>query len=123
MEEKFKIEVDLDKKILRFKVWGYWSEEDAQLYREEFIEKSKLLMNDKWFALADITEYGIQNKEVQAVTGDLMKYASENGMVKAASVISRLLNKIQIEKLAEKSGLPLHSFFSSEDEAEQWLLE
>ncbi len=123
MTKGFKIEADPNKKILRLKVWGFWTEEDAQRYREEFIEKSKPLITETWFVLADIAEYGVQTKEVQAVHGELMRYAIKNGMLKAANVISRLLNRIQIEKLSEASGIPMHSFFNSEDDAEKWLLD
>lgn len=123
MKEKYKIEVDLDKKILRFKAWGFWSEEDGRLFYEEFLAKSKPLINDKWFVLADISEFGVQKKEVQAIHGDLMKYSAENGMVKAANLISRLLNQIQIEKLFKESGFPSHAFFKSKDDAEKWLFE
>lgn len=123
MEKGFKIEADLSKRILRVRVWGFWSEKDAQSYREEFIAKSKQLLSDKWFVLADISEYGMQTIEVQAVHSYLMRYATENGMLKAADVISRLLNTIQIERLSKESGIPMHSFFTSEDDAEKWLLE
>lgn len=67
------------------------------------MKKAGGLLSDKWFVLADISEYGMQKEEVRAVHGHLMRYATENGMVKAADVISRLLNTIQIEKLAIKN--------------------
>jgi len=123
MKKRFEIEVDLDKKILRFKAWGFWSKKEGKLFYEEYLAKSKPLINDKWVVLADISEFGIQKKEVQAVNIDLMKYSAANGMVKAANLISRLLNQIQIEKLFKESKFPSHAFFKSKDDAEKWLFE
>ncbi len=55
----------------------------------------------------------------------------EKGKLTKERIISAAMEIISTEgieglsgaKLAKKSGMPLHSFFTSEDDAEKWLLE
>jgi serine/threonine-protein kinase len=51
-----------------------------------------------------------------------MAFARQNGMVRAANLVSSALPKMAIARMSAEMGLPAFSFFSSEAEAITWLL-
>ncbi len=118
----FTITPDRDRHILRLKVWGFWSNEDAEAFKNQFREKAKVFRNEPWYVLADIVDWSVQAPEVQAIVQQSMVYARNNGMEKAANIVSKALGKMQIKRMSESSAL-YFGYFDSEEKALAWLLE
>jgi serine/threonine protein kinase len=116
------ITIDRSRAILKVKVWGFWTLDDAKLYWEDFKSHVAMLSGRPWYVLADISSFPAQKPEVGAFVKKTMDYAGVNGMVRAANLVESTLGKMQIARLSAESGLPAFSFFQSEAEAIRWLL-
>lgn len=118
----FFVEVDMRLAIVKVKVWGFWTVEDGQAYVDEFKRVAQKVLGRPWYVLADISEFTAQKPEVSALVEQTMAYATANGLVKAANLVSSSLGKMQIARLSQAMGLPEFSFFQTERQAIEWLL-
>jgi len=118
----FLVEVDQRRAIVKVKVWGFWTVEDGQAYVDEFKRAAKKVIGRPWYVLADISEFTAQKPEVSALVEQTMSFATSNGLVKAANLVSSSLGKMQISRLSQAMGLPEFSFFQTERQAIEWLL-
>jgi serine/threonine-protein kinase len=116
------ITIDRSRSILKVKVWGFWTLDDAKAYWEDFKIHVAMISGRPWYVLADISTFPAQKPEVGAFVKKTMDYAGVNGMVRAANLVESTLGKMQIARLSAESGLPAFSFFQSEAEAIRWLL-
>jgi serine/threonine-protein kinase len=120
---RFQITADQHRHILRLKVWGFWTMDEAKAYWDEFQAKARPLFGTPWYVLADIADFPPQKGEVTELVGKTMNFARTNGMVRAANLVSSALSKMHIARMSAEMGLPAYSFFSSEMEAITWLLQ
>jgi serine/threonine-protein kinase len=118
----FIVALDRDRNIVRVKVWGFWTVDDAKAYWEEFKAKVAMTGGRPWYVLADIADFSAQKPEVNVYVEKTMSYARANGMVRAANLVSSALSKMQIARLSQETGLPSFSFFQSESDAIRWLI-
>ncbi len=118
----FLVSVDETTKVVRVDVWGFWDVKDGQAYWQEFERKTKALLGNPWYVLANISHFPPQKPEVSVFVEKTMTHALENGLVRAANLVSSALGRMQIQRLSVESGLPLYSFFTAEGEALRWLL-
>ncbi len=118
----FLVEVDTRLAIVKVKVWGFWSLEDGVAYVEEFKRAAQKVLGRPWYVLADISDFKAQKPEVSALVEQTMAFATNNGLAKAANLVSSSLGKVQIQRLSQAMGLPEFSFFQSEQQAIEWLL-
>ncbi|MBK9266753.1 MAG: protein kinase [Polyangiaceae bacterium] len=118
----FIVEVDVRRAIVKVKVWGFWTLEDGHAYVDEFKRAAAKVIGRPWYVLADISEFTAQKPEVSALVEQTMSYATSNGLVKAANLVSSSLGKMQIARLSQAMGLPEFSFFQTERQAIDWLL-
>jgi serine/threonine protein kinase len=120
---RFQITSDLSRCILKLRVWGFWTIDEAKAYWNEFQNKARPLLDKPWYVLADIADFPPQKAEVNELLEKPMVFARERGMVRAANLVtSSALSKMLISRLSTGTGLS-HSFFSSEAEALEWLLQ
>jgi len=121
---RFQIAIDLPRRILKLRVWGFWTLDEAQAYWDDFQEKARPLLGKPWYVLADVADFPPQKGEVNELVEKTMVLARKHGMVRAANLVtSSALAKMQISRLSTDTGLPSFSFFSSEAEAVDWLLQ
>ena len=118
----FRISTDPGRNIVRIRLWGFWDVDDAKAYWEEFQRQTGPLSGQKWYILADISEFAPQRVEVNEYYERSMVYSRAHGMVKAANLVSSVVTQMQIARMSGASSLPAYSFFQSELEAVQWLL-
>jgi len=123
LPDKFDIAVDSSERILRIRVWGFWSLEEALSYSQTMNIAMKSLQEDPWTVLADVRRFPVQPASVQEVHCGLMQQAVKMGMVRSANIVGGKLTQIQIERLSS-SAWPekgLFGFFRTEAEALNWL--
>jgi hypothetical protein len=120
---RFSISVDPARRILRLKVWGFWTLDEGKAYAAEFEQKARPLIGRPWYVLADISDFPPQKNEVNELLAQPMKFARAQGMVRAANLVSSALPKMLIARISAETGLPEFSFFSAEAEALAWLLQ
>jgi serine/threonine-protein kinase len=118
----YTVTIDQIRSIVRVKVWGFWSIEEARAYVDDFRAKSQIFWGKKWYVLADISDFTAQKPEVEACVKQTMEVAREHGMVRAANIVASALSKMQISRLSAEQGLPAFSFFQDDQEAIRWLL-
>ncbi len=118
----FLVELDQRRAIVKVKVWGFWTVEDGQAYVDEFKRAATRVLGRPWYVLADISDFTAQKPEVSALVEQTMAFATSNGLVKAANLVSSSLGKMQISRLSQAMGLPEFSFFQTERQAIEWLL-
>lgn len=124
MADKFSVSVDLDSRLMRIRVWGFWCENEAHEYRRTLSEAMDILgSSESWNIIADVRLFPIQPAPVQHIHTELMQRALLKGMAKAANIVGGRLTQLQIEQLAESAWPEKGHFeyFSSEEEAETWL--
>jgi serine/threonine-protein kinase len=118
----FLVTVDCATNVVRVYVWGFWDIKDGKGYWEEFERKTRPLLGKPWYVLANITHFPPQKPEVSVFVEKTMKHARENGLVRAANLVSSALGRMQIQRLSVETGLPLYSFFTTDGDALRWLL-
>lgn len=126
MSEKFQVEASPSERLVRIKVWGFWSESDAEDYREMLrTAMSSMDPSAPWNILADVRLFPIQPEPVQKVHSQLMKDAMRMGMARSANIVGGILTRIQIEKLSDTAWPERGRFeyFFNETEAMKWLEE
>jgi hypothetical protein len=121
MKKGFTVAVDRERSIVRMKLWGFWTVDDAKAYWEEFTTKAATVAGKPWCVLADVADFAVQRPDVNAYIEKTMLYARANGMVRAANLVSNALSKMQVARLSQETGLPSFSFFPSEADAIRWL--
>jgi serine/threonine-protein kinase len=123
-DEYFKIIADIYKNILFISVKGIWDNNIAKKYKKEFkkIVEPLVLSGEPWYVIADISEYPPQEEDVKAVHRELMDFAKNHGMLKAANIVDEKTYEEHIRKLSEESGLDKYGFFRTINDAEKWLI-
>ena len=116
----YDISSNVDDRLLHFRLTGLWDEEDARRFEQEIeTEISKLSAGGRPFAvLADLTDYPAQFQGVAAIHQRIMGKLREGGMHQAATIVSALMTKMQINRLKPSET---HQFFTSEAAAREWL--
>lgn len=124
LADKFSVSVDLESRLMRIRVWGFWCGNEALEYERKLSEAMDIMGNlEPWNIIADVRLFPVQPAPVQRVHIELMQKALQKGMDKAANIVGGRLTRIQIEKLAESAWPEKGHFdyFTSEEEAESWL--
>ncbi|MRG92308.1 serine/threonine-protein kinase [Polyangium spumosum] len=116
------VTVDNTTRVVRVDVWGFWDASDGKAYWEEFERQTRPLLGKPWYVLANISNFPPQKPEVSVFVEKTMKHARENGLVRAANLVSSALGRMQIQRLSVETGLPLYSFFTAEGDALRWLV-
>jgi hypothetical protein len=98
----FTIEADLDRHLIREKIYGIWKEETANLYREEFRKTVEPLVEGKWAKLIDLCNWRSSYPEVNKIIGEHLCWCAQNGMVLSVNIIE---NPITINQLKEMFSL------------------
>ncbi len=123
MVHPFEIVLERENSVLRLKVQGFWTLEEAVDYRESFIRAISSMGNCSWSVLADVRFFPIQLSAVQSIHAELMNLAVESGMTKCANIVGSTLTKLQIERLFSQA-CPHYmniAWFKKEEEARKWL--
>lgn len=124
MAEQFEISIDLNRRVLSLKVWGFWSLKTAECFRDIML-RSMISLDDgsPWSVLADVRMFPIQPPKVQDVIRELMRLAVKYGMRRSANIVGGRLTRIQIERLSGAAWPERgrFSYFTSQAEAENWL--
>lgn len=123
MTDCFEISIDIARRILHLKVWGFWTTSQAECYREKMVEAMESLGRSPWSVLADVRKFPIQMRPVQAIHCELMKLSLQNGMVCSANIVGGRLTKVQIERMSSEVWPEKEKFayFNTRSEAEAWL--
>ena len=120
---RFEIRADHTNSILRLRVWGFWTVDEAKAYWSDFQAKARTLLSKPWYVLANVADFPPQKDEVNELVGQTMNFAKMNGMVRAANLINQsALAQMLITRLSTDTKLADFAFFSSEAEAVAWLL-
>ena len=121
----YEIIADFYRSILFVTIRGVWDIETAKQYQKELkkIVAPWVQSGEPWYVIIDVSEYPPQNEDVRAIHRELVDFAKNNGLQKAANIVSNKTYRGHIKYLSEKSGLKNYAFFKNIDEAEQWISE
>lgn len=124
-EKGHQIECDLQHRILKLHLWGFWDKISGEQFRQEFIEKVNTMSKSgqKWYILANLSNYPPQSEEVQKIVSEAMAFAKDHGLKKAARVINKMTTQLQFKRLSQEIDFQPYAFFHSEEEARAWLLD
>jgi serine/threonine-protein kinase len=129
MTEKYKgfrISLDATINVLKIRLWGYWDVELGKEYlRELKAQLNKVSKNERkdWYLLMDLTEYRPQSKEILHMIGEGLALLKEGKIEKRAILVLGSIIQLPREHLAQEAGSQIYSYFRSEDDAVQWLLD
>jgi hypothetical protein len=120
----FTIEADLDRKLIREKIYGIWKEETAILYHEEFVKEAQPLINGKWAKLIDLGNWKSSYPEVVTVVGEHLRWCIENGMVYSVNIIENPITRNQLMRMFSLGGSDnISLIFSTIKEGDKFLRE
>lgn len=119
----FEIDTDIENRIIRLSVRGFWTRAEALSYRDLLKDSIDSLQGQNWNILADVVMFPVQIPFVQSIHQELMQYAISRGLIKAANIIGNAITRIQIQRLASSTGSSKGRFayFLTEREALEWL--
>jgi hypothetical protein len=120
----FTIEADLDRKLIREKIYGIWKEETAILYHEEFMKVAAPLIKGKWAKLIDLGNWKSSYPEVIKIIGDHLRWCVENGMIYSVNIIENPITRSQLKRMFSLGGSEnLSLIFTSIKEGDKFLQE
>ncbi len=114
-------EIDVRSDVVALRVWGLFNDEMAERYCDDLVAAFRKVAGGTWYVLADISQFPPQKPHIQEKLAAVMVKAGEMGMKKAANVVDRSLNKMQIKRLSVETGLPDFAFHTEEHLALNWL--
>ncbi len=53
----YTVEADVERKIIREKIYGIWKEETARSYHEDFMAEAEPLIKGKWGKIIDLRNW------------------------------------------------------------------
>ena len=123
MEKKYTMSVDTARKLIDFKMWGHWSEEEGDVFMKEYRSNVDQLsaMGGGFYTLADFTEYAAQKQEIQEKHVANMGYAVQKGLLKSAHIVSKAVTGMQMGRLAKEVDSDRIGQFNTRKEALAWL--
>ena len=122
----YQIDIDAKHHVLKLRLWGMWDTDVAKQF--EHAVKPKILELEQqspqgWYTIVDLSQFPPQFADVQEMTKAIMKFELDHGMQKGATVLAKTMTQLQVKRLATQVGEDPGSFFQSEDDALQWLLQ
>jgi hypothetical protein len=100
----FTIEADLDRRLIREKIYGIWKEETAILYHEEYKRVAEPLVKGKWAKLVDLSNWKSSYPEVVDRIGKHLCWCVGNGMVWSVNIIDNPVTIMQLERMLAIGG-------------------
>lgn len=118
----YTVEADIDRKIIREKIYGIWKKETALSYHDDFITEAKPLLNEKWGKIIDLRNWKSSYPEVVDIIGEHLKWCRENGMVLSVNIIDNPVTLSQLKRMFVLGGTEkISKVFNSVEEADRFL--
>jgi len=115
-------DVDLANRILKFRIWGLWEEEELKAWQQEFKVRLQTLGSGAFSVYVHMADFPPQRPDISKGLQEIMALALRAGMVRASHLVSRTMTELQIKRLSDEVGAPNFRFFKTEKEAIDWLL-
>lgn len=120
----YEIDYDRERNILKFRAWGMWDMDVAGNFEREWTQRVKEVSatGREWYALIDLVDFPPQTQPVQALTQRMIEFEKQHGVKKEAHLVSKVMTKLQISRIAKEAHLAENSFFQTEEDAIAWLM-
>ncbi len=120
----FTIEADLERKIIKEKIYGIWKEDTARSYHDEFIKVAAPLTGGKWAKLIDLNNWRSSYPGVVDVIGEHLGWCRENGMVLSVNIIKNPVTQNQLKRMFSIGGTgEMSKIFKCLSEGDKYLKE
>lgn len=119
---KFEVKVDTGRRVCFEKFTGTWTKDEFDRLNKVYKEAVDMLNTNgvkDWAKLTDVREYKTSN--IGEEIAKHVEWASKQGYTKAALIVDKVVNKMQVNRVAGKI-LQIASFKSIE-EGDNWLKE
>jgi hypothetical protein len=118
----YEVWVELEPAVLRMRLWGAWDGALATSYERSLDERYPLFEGRPYGVICDLRASPIQTPQVAEIRGRCIRKATAAGMSSCAYVVTRMLSRMQMRRLALASGCPRVEAFEDEAAARAWLL-
>ena len=120
----FTIEADLDRKVIKEKIYGIWKEDTARSYHEEFVKVATPLTGGKWAKLIDLNNWRSSYPEVVDIVGEHLVWCRENGMILSVNIIENPVTHGQLKRMFLIGGTAgMSKIFKSAQDGDKFLKE
>ncbi len=120
----FTIDADLERKLIREKIYGIWKDETAHLYHAEFIKVAQPLIGGKWAKLIDLNNWRSSYPEVVDIVGEHLRWCVENGMALSVNIIENPVTSGQLKRMFTTGGTEeISRIFRTINEGDKFLRE
>ncbi|MEW5925381.1 MAG: hypothetical protein AB1746_15475 [Candidatus Zixiibacteriota bacterium] len=118
----YTVEADVDRKIMKEKIYGIWKKDTARSYHEDFMAEAQPLLKEKWGKIIDLRNWKSSYPEVVDVIGEHLKWCRENGMVLSVNIIDNPVTLSQLKRMFVLGGTEnISKVFNSIEEADRFL--
>jgi len=100
----FTIEADLERRVVRSKIYGIWKGETAVEYHNEFKKVVQPLLKEKWAKIINLGNWKTSYPEMIDIIGDHIRWCHDNNAVLSIFVVDNPVTTVQLRKMIEKSG-------------------
>jgi len=116
---QFRITTDRARRLIRYKLTGLWDIETFARYERAMDAEIRSLqaMGLSFDMIGDLTNFPTQPQFLNELRQEMIRKAKAKGLRKCAIIATSSLVKLQVGRLSDAS----YAFFSSENEAENWL--
>ncbi|MEZ5409279.1 MAG: hypothetical protein R2761_14725 [Acidimicrobiales bacterium] len=117
----FEFAVERERRLLKFRLSGFWTVADAEAFHHAFRRNLTLLGPGPFQIFVDLVEFTTQMPEIQDLVKAEMKYSAEQGLTRASHVVDSTYTEHQITRMGGQSHSLEFGFFLTAQEAMDWL--
>lgn len=130
ISEKCRFKLNMDHRLLEFRMKGFWTEEEAEatgvLFRHNVDEVSENGKN-RFKVLIDARDFPAQSDSVRAIILKSMTHSLNNGLEKSARIVGKAITVLQFRSMAKdvaedkEHSVAQFGEFYTRTEALKWL--
>ena len=120
----FTIDVDIERRLVKSKIYGIWKKETAEAYHTEYVDEVKPLLGGRWAKLTNLINWKSSYPEIVEILGKHMHWCQENGAEFSLYVIENPVTRNQLQKMIESGqATAITKLFRTAEEGEKFLTE
>ena len=122
-EQKFSLAWRSAEPVLDYKLWGYWTEQDALAWQSAITKAATTRSRaGAWYMLGDLSEMRAQRQEVNLIRDEVTDMALRNGLGACLMYGMKDVSLLQLRRLLANSGREERfGYFETREDAEQEL--
>lgn len=118
----YKIKVLDGKQVVVERIQGFWTEQIAHQYIQDFEKKVEPVTAKNWALLTDLSEWQTSDQKIVDIISDHFDWNRNHKMTHNANILDKPLERNQLNTMFKSAGVEdICKVFATQEEAVDWL--